>query len=185
MSRRSVVILIAFAVACGPTATNTPATTETGASTPAIAAATASPTPPRAPTASPPPTLAASVAPAPALTVAPTPTPTTAQTGCPRVTSVTAVGDTITVTYSRAMLQIGEGSGVEMSGNYLLDGRALPSATNLGCQTRECLTLGIELPEGTLVPGTTHALRVANVVAQNGPGLEPDPTTVAFTDGMP
>ncbi len=175
MSRRSVVILIAFAVACGgPTVTSTPATTARETPTAALSA-----------TISPPPTLAPTVAPTAAPTVAPTPTRTTAPSGRPRVTSVIAVGDTITVTFSRAMLQIGEGSGVEMSGNYLLDGHALPVTTNLGCQTRECLTLGIELPEGTLVPGTEHALRIANVVARDGPGIEPDPTTVAFTDGRP
>ena len=177
MSGRHLVILIALlAVACrGPAAPSVPTTTATGTPAPTIAAATASP----------PPTLAPTLAPPPSPTAAPTATGTTDPAGRPRVTSVTAVGDTIAVTFSRAMLQIGEGSGVEMSGNYLLDGRALPAATNLACQTRECLTVGIELPEGTLAPGTAHSLRVANVVAQDGPGIEPDPTTVGFTDGQP
>jgi hypothetical protein len=96
------------------------------------------------------------------------------------VSSVVAVGDSITVTFSRPMLQIGEGSGVEMSGNYQLDGRALPSAAKIACQTRECIVVGIELPGGTLVPQSSHILRVANVVTQSGPGLVPDPTTVSF-----
>jgi hypothetical protein len=30
--------------------------------------------------------------------------------------------------------------------------------------------------------GTTHTLRIANVVAQSGPGIAPDPTTASFTD---
>src|SRR5881397_606646 len=88
--------------------------------------------------------VATTLTPRPTLVVTATPRP--APTGRPRVTQVTAVGDTITVTFSRAMLQIGEGSGVEMTGNYLLDGRALPVPTNIGCLTRECLIVGIEFP---------------------------------------
>ena len=79
------------------------------------------------------------------------------------------------------MLQIGEGSGVEMSGNYQLDSRALPQGAKVACRTRDCLDVGIALPAGTLAPGTTHTLRIANVVTQMGPGLVPDPTTVTFT----
>ena len=37
------------------------------------------------------------------------------------------------------------------------------------------------VPAGTLAPGTTHTLRIANVVAQNGPAIGPDPTTMTFT----
>ncbi len=80
------------------------------------------------------------------------------------------------------MLQLGEASGVEMRGNYQLDARALPSATKISCQTGECIVVGIALPAGTLVPGTTHTLRIANLVAQSGPAIAPDPTTVTFTD---
>jgi len=54
------------------------------------------------------------------------PTPAPLASGPPRVSSVVAVGDSLTVTFNRPMLQIGEGSGVEMSGNYQLDSRALP-----------------------------------------------------------
>ena len=108
-------------------------------------------------------------------------TPSAASSGPPRLSSIVAVSDTITVTFNRPMLQIGEGSGVEMSGNYQLDARPLPAATRISCQTRECLVVAIELPAGTLVAGTPHALRVANVVAQSGPAIQPDPTTVTFT----
>src|SRR2546425_7975785 len=148
MSRRPLAMLLAsLLIACrGPAASGTPEPTASGTSIPAPVATTLTPRP----------------------TLVVTATPTPAPTGRPRVTRVTGVGDTITVTFSRAMLQIGEGSGFEMAGNYLLDGRALPLATNLGCLTRECLIVGIELPEGTLVPG-----------------IEPDPTTVAFTAEMP
>jgi hypothetical protein len=97
------------------------------------------------------------------------------------VSSVVAVGDSITVTFSRPMLQIGEGSGVEMSGNYQLDSGALPQGVKIACHTRDCFDVGIALPVGTLAPGTTHTLRIANVVAQSGPGIAPDPTTVPFT----
>ena len=109
-------------------------------------------------------------------------TPTAAQSGPPRVASVIAVGDSITITFSRPMLQLGEASGVEMRGNYQLDARALPSATKISCQTGECIVVGITLPAGTLVPGTTHTLRMANLVAQSGPSIVPDPSTITFTD---
>jgi hypothetical protein len=108
-------------------------------------------------------------------------TPTGPPSGPPRVISVQAVGDSITVTFSRPMLQIGEGSGVEMSGNYQLDSRGLPQAAKIACHTRDCFDVGIALPAGTLTPGTTHTLGIANVVTQSGPGIVPDPTTVPFT----
>ena len=97
------------------------------------------------------------------------------------MTSVVAVGDSITVTFSRPMLQIGEGSGVEMSGNFELDSRALPQGAKIACHTRDCFDVGIALPAGTLATSTTHTLRIANVVAQSGPGIVPDPNTVTFT----
>jgi hypothetical protein len=110
-----------------------------------------------------------------------TSTTPTAASGRPRVTSVVAAGDVITVTFDRRMLQIGEGSGVEMSGNYQLDSRALPQAAKIACRTRDCFDVGIALPSGTLAPGTVHTLRIANVVARNGPAIAPDPTTLSFT----
>lgn len=105
----------------------------------------------------------------------------TAASGRPRVTSVVATGDVITVTFDRRMLQIGEGSGVEMRGNYELDSRAVPQAAKIACHTRDCVDVGITLPAGTLAPGTVHTLRIANVVAQDGPAIAPDPTTLTFT----
>jgi hypothetical protein len=89
------------------------------------------------------------------------------------VSSVVAVGDSITITFSRPMLQMGEGSGVEMSGNYQLDSRVLPQGAKIVCHTRDCLDVRIALPAGTLAPGTTHTLRIANVVALSGPGSRP------------
>jgi len=112
---------------------------------------------------------------------APTISATPTAGGRPRVTSVVAVGNAITVTFDRPMLQIGEGSGVEMSGNYQLDSRALPAPTKIACHNGDCFDVGIVLPAGTLALGTTHTLRIANVVAQSGPGIAPDPTTVPFT----
>ena len=109
------------------------------------------------------------------------PPPTPQLSGPPRVSSVVAVADAITLTFSRPMLQIGEGSGVEMSGNYQLDSRALPSGTKITCHTRDCFDVAIALPAGTLAVGTTHTLRIANVVALSGPGITPDPTTMTFT----
>ena len=109
------------------------------------------------------------------------PTPTPLASGPPRVSSVVAVGDSITVTFSRPMLQIGEGSGVEMSGNYQLDSRPLPQEAKIACHTRDCFDVGIALPAGTLAVGTAHMLRIAQVVAQSGPGIVPDPTAVTFT----
>ncbi len=97
------------------------------------------------------------------------------------MSSVVAVGDSITVTFSRPMLQMGEASGVEMSGNYRLDARALPPGARITCHTRDCLDVGISLPAGTLALGTTHTLRIANVVAVSGPSITPDPTSMTFT----
>jgi hypothetical protein len=114
---------------------------------------------------------------APAVSPIPTPPPS----GPPRVGSVIAAGDSITVNFSRPMLQIGEGSGVEMSGNYQLDARPLPPGAKITCHTRDCFDVGIALPAGTLAVGTTHTLRIANVVSLNGPGITPDPTTMTFT----
>ena len=108
------------------------------------------------------------------------PTPAPAASGPPRVSSVAAVGDTITVSFTRPMLQMGEASGVEMRGNYQLDTRALPSGAKIGCRTRDCMVVAIDLPAGSLAVGT-HTLRVANVVSLAGPGLDPDPTTITFT----
>lgn len=101
--------------------------------------------------------------------------------GRPRVTSIVAVGDAITVTFDRPMLKIGEGSGVEMSGNYQLDSWVLPPAAKIACHTPDCYDVGITLPAGTLAPGTAHTLRIASVVAQSGPAIGPDPTTLSFT----
>jgi hypothetical protein len=116
-----------------------------------------------------------------ACSATPSPTPTPQLSGPPRVSSVVAVADAITVTFSRPMLQIGEGSGVEMSGNYQLDSRALPQGAKVTCHTRDCFDVGIALPAGTLAVGTTHTLRIANVVSLSGPGITPDPTTMTFT----
>ena len=109
------------------------------------------------------------------------PTPTVPPSGPTRVSSVISVVDSITVTFSRPMLQIGEGSGVEMPGSYQLDSRALPAGAKITCHTRDCFDVGIALPPGTLAVGTTHTLRIANAVALSGPSLVPDPTTATFT----
>jgi len=97
------------------------------------------------------------------------------------VSSVVAVGDSLTVAFNRPMLQMGEASGVEMRGNYQLDSRALPQGAKIACHTRDCLDVGIALPAGPRAPGTTHTLRIATGGTQSGPGLVPDPTTVPFT----
>jgi hypothetical protein len=116
-----------------------------------------------------------------ACSATPSPAPTPQLSGAPRVSSVIAVGDSITVNFSRPMLQIGEGSGVEMIGNYQLDARAFPPGAKITCHTRDCFDVGIELPAGTLAVGSTHTLRIANVVSVSGPGITPDPTTMTFT----
>ena len=112
-------------------------------------------------------------------------TPTVPPSGPPRVISVLAVGDSITVSFSRPMLQMGEASGVEMRGNYQLDARALPPGAKISCHTRDCFDVGIALPADTLAVGTTHTLRIANVVGLNGPDIAPDPTTMTFTVTAP
>jgi hypothetical protein len=114
-----------------------------------------------------------------------TATRTAPPSGPPRVDSVIAAGDSITVSFSRPMLQMGEASGVEMGGNYQLDARALPPGAKITCHTRDCFEVGIALPAGTLALGTTHTLRIANVVALGGPDISPDPTTMTFTVTAP
>src|SRR4029077_11837320 len=113
------------------------------------------------------------------------PTPTAPPSGPARVSSVVAIGDSIMVNFSRPMLQMGEASGVEMRGNYQLDSRALPQGAKIACRTSDCLDVAIALPAGTLARGSTHTLRIANVVALSGPGISPDPTTMTFTVTAP
>src|SRR5439155_24492326 len=110
MPRRSLAMLIAsLLIACrAPAASGTPEPTVSGTMTPAPVATTLTPRP----------------------TLVVTATPRPAPTGRPRVTQGTAGGGAITVTLSRALLQIGEGSGVQTPGHHLPDGRALPAATN-------------------------------------------------------
>ena len=116
-----------------------------------------------------------------ACSATPSPTLTPQLSGPPRVSSVVAVSDSITINFTRPMLQIGEGSGVEMIGNYQLDARALPAGAKIACHTRDCYDVAIVLPAGSLALGSTHTLRIANVVSASGPGITPDPTTMTFT----
>ncbi len=102
----------------------------------------------------------------------------------PQLLGVVAVGDTIAVSWSRAMAETGSG-GVTETDAYLLDGAPLPDRANLGCTTTECTTVGIELPEGTLVPGTSHALRIKGRVDLGRMTILPDPTVFTFTDRRP
>jgi hypothetical protein len=100
--------------------------------------------------------------------------------GRPQVLGAQSSGDFITVTFSEPMLEIGEGGGVRMSGNYQLDGSALP-ATSITCNDAGCRGVRIALRPGSLVLGRSYALRVANTVDRAGMSVTPDPSTISFT----
>ncbi len=98
--------------------------------------------------------------------------------GPPIVLRADASGDSISVTFSEPMLQVGEGSGVTLSGNYRLDGNPAP-ITNITCTDGGCRGVRLSLTPGSIVPGRTYTLRVANVVDRAGVALRPDPTSVS------
>lgn len=104
---------------------------------------------------------------------------TIADEGRPRVTGVSSSGDRITITFSEPMLEIGEGSGVVMSGNYRLNGAAF-SKNSISCSDRGCRTVVIVAAAGTLVVGQSYQLAIANVVDRAGLSITPDPTTSSF-----
>jgi hypothetical protein len=99
--------------------------------------------------------------------------------GRPQALSAQSSGDFITVTFSEPMLEIGEGGGVRMFGNYQLDGAAVP-ATAITCNDAGCRGVRIALRAGTLVLGRSYSLRVANAVDRAGMSITPDPTTLTF-----
>jgi hypothetical protein len=99
--------------------------------------------------------------------------------GRPAAVAAEASGDAITVTFTEPMLLIGEGGGVTMYGNYRLDGNPLPIA-QIPCVDAGCRRVRIELIPGTLTPGRSYSLRIANVVDRIGLALQPDPTTLSF-----
>ena len=100
----------------------------------------------------------------------------------PQVTSVQGAADVIEVRFSEPMLQIGEGSGVTMLGNYRLDG-ATPAAAIVACTDAGCRAVRITLRSGALVTGRSYELRIANVVDRVGKSIAPDPTTITFRAG--
>lgn len=106
-------------------------------------------------------------------------TATIADEGRPRVAAVSSSGDRITVSFSEPMLEIGEGSGVVLSGNYRLDGAAF-AKTSVTCADRGCRTVVIVAAPGTLVVGRSYQLGIANVVDRAGLAITPDPTTLTF-----
>jgi hypothetical protein len=99
--------------------------------------------------------------------------------GPPVATRADAFGDNIYVTFTEPMLQIGEGSGVTMAGNYQLDGAAAP-ITQISCNDAGCRGVRLLLRAGTIVPGRTYSLRIANVVDRSGRAITPDPTTISL-----
>jgi hypothetical protein len=106
-------------------------------------------------------------------------TATIADEGRPRVAAVSSSGDRITISFSEPMLEIGEGSGVVMAGNYRLGGAAF-SKNSITCSDRGCRTVVIVAAAGTLVVGQSYQLGIANVVDRAGLAITPDPTTSTF-----
>lgn len=99
--------------------------------------------------------------------------------GPPAVVAVDAVADAVVVSYSEPMLEIGEGSGVIMIGNYRIDGAAI-AAKAVACVDRGCRAVRITLATA-LGAGSGHSLRIANVVDRAGLAITPDPSTIGFT----
>ena len=97
----------------------------------------------------------------------------------PQVVSASSSGDRIAIAFSEPMLELGEGSGVTQLGNYRIDG-ATPVAT-LACLDSGCRSVVMTMRAGSLVPGRSYTLRVANTVDRAGRNISPDPTTLAFT----
>lgn len=98
----------------------------------------------------------------------------------PHVVSVHGIGQSIYVTFNEPMLEIGEGGGVTLLGNYKLEGRPLPPGSRAVCLSAGCGWVRVYLPEGTLVTGGAHRFSIANAVDRAGKVLRPDPTTVTF-----
>jgi hypothetical protein len=106
-------------------------------------------------------------------------TATIADEGRPRVAAVSSSGDRITVSFSEPMLEIGEGSGVVIAGNYRLNGTAF-AKSSVTCADRGCRSVVIVAAPGTLVVGRSYQFNVANVVDRAGLAITPDPTTITF-----
>ena len=104
--------------------------------------------------------------------------------GPPAALGADAIGDTIVVTFTEPMLQIGEGSGVTMAGNYRLDGAPAPIA-QITCTDAGCRVVRLSLRAGTILPGRTYALRIASVVDRSGRAITPDPTTISLVGRPP
>src|SRR2546428_621728 len=105
-----------------------------------------------------------------------------ADEGAPRLARVDGIGDNLYLRFSEPMLQIGEGSGVTMTGNYHLEGNPLPSASSIVCIAAGCSWLRIYLPRGTLTAGASYRVSVANVVDRVGLGIDPDPSQWQLVD---
>ena len=106
-------------------------------------------------------------------------TATIADEGRPRVAAVSSSGDRVTISFSEPMLEIGEGGGVVMAGNYRLNGANF-SKNSITCSDRGCRTVVIVAAAGTLVVGQSYQLNIANVVDRAGLAITPDPTTSSF-----
>lgn len=107
---------------------------------------------------------------------------TIADEGRPQALRAEASGGELVITFSEPMLEIGEGSGVVMAGNYRLDGNAAPIVA-ITCADAGCRVVRIALQSGALATGRTYQLRIANLVDRAGRNITPDPTTLTFVAG--
>lgn len=98
----------------------------------------------------------------------------------PRVVSASSSGDRIAIAFSEPMMETGEGGGVTLLGNYRIDGAA-PSASQLVCADAGCRSVIMTMRAGSLAPGRSYTLRVANTVDRAGRNISPDPNTLTFT----
>ena len=97
----------------------------------------------------------------------------------PQVASASSSGDRITIAFTEPMMAIGEGGGVTQLGNYRIDG-ATPVAT-IACVDSGCRGVVMTLRAGSLIPGRSYTLRIANAVDRAGRNISPDPTTLTFS----
>ena len=96
----------------------------------------------------------------------------------PQIVSASSSGDRLTIAFSEPMMEIGDG-GVTQLGNYRIDGAT--AVATLACIDSGCRSVVMTMRAGSLAPGRSYTLRVANTVDRAGRNISPDPTSLTFT----
>ena len=98
----------------------------------------------------------------------------------PQVLSASSSGTRLVIAFSEPMMELGEGGGATLMGNYRIDGSA-PASSEITCADAGCRSVWLTMRSGALVAGRSYTLRVANVVDRAGRNITPDPATLTFT----